>query len=566
MPALDPGESAVFVEKSAIADAAALAAAFELAWFGEDGAPAGFQIGHYTGSGLGLSGSGDAVNLFSAEGDRLTGVSFGAATANVTFDNTARVGAVAAPVAITTLAAEGVNGAFVAADGLGVGSPGNVEPSTPPVGDPSAIKITEVAPWGSGSGPYLADWIEITNTGTESVSLTGWRFDDASALFSSGVELVGVPILPAGASAVFFEGTDDAAFELAFAQAWFGQNLFDSGTFFGHYTGGGVGMSTGGDGATLFDSEGTLVTGVAFGASPLTSPFATFDNAAGAGAATAPFPILTTLSAAGTDGAFVAVDGHGIGSPFSAPAPADLPIVSAGGGGVLEGDAGTVDLLIPVTLSEPSASTVTVQWETLPGEAPTDDVDYQTAGGTVTFLPGETAHTVAVPVIGDTIDEPGQLWGADWLAIGLMSMSGAELGAGDFAGLGFGLIVDDDPAPTVSIASAVVQEGDVGTVELVLPVSLSGASESTVTVDWATASGAEPTAGIDYEAGTGTVTFLPGETQQTVVVTVYGDTIDEPGQLWGAEWLGVVLSNPDKAVLGSGPFAGLGFGLILDDD
>ncbi len=103
---------------------------------------------------------------------------------------------------------------------------------------------------GRNAEEYLADWIEVTNTGAGSVSLTGWRFDDSSALFSSAVELVGVPILPAGASAIFYEGTDDAAFELAFAQAWFGQNLFDSGTFFGHYTGGGVGMSTGGDGAT----------------------------------------------------------------------------------------------------------------------------------------------------------------------------------------------------------------------------------------------------------------------------------------------------------------------------
>ena len=118
------------------------------------------------------------------------------------------------------------------------------------------------------------------------MSLTGWRVDDSSATFATAVDLVGVPTLPAGASAIFFEGTDDAAFELAFAQAWFGQNRFDAGFFFGHYTGGGVGLSTGGDGVMLFDGAGDPVTGVSFGASPAApAPFASFDNAARLGTA-----------------------------------------------------------------------------------------------------------------------------------------------------------------------------------------------------------------------------------------------------------------------------------------
>jgi uncharacterized protein YjiK len=558
---LAPGEAAVFFELAAAADPAAVRAAFELAWFGEDGAPAELQIGTYTGTGLGLSGtSGDAVNLFAADGDRLTGVSFGAATPQVTFDNTARVGAVAAPVAISTLASEGTNGAFVGADGLGLGSPGNVDPPTPPVGDTSGIRITEVAPWGSGNGPYAADWIEVTNTGTESVSLAGWRFDDSSALLASSVELVGVPTLPAGASALFFEGTDDAAFELAFAQAWFGQNLFDGGTFFGHYTGGGVGMSTGGDGATLFDSEGTLVTGVSFGPSPAAAPFATFDNAAGLGAAASPFPTLTTLSAAGTNGAFVAVDGHGVGSPGTAVL--DVPVASAGAAFAAEGDEGLTDLVIPVLLSEPATTTVTVDWATGSPPVPTAGVDYVADSGTVTFLPGETEQLVAVSIIGDTIDEPGQAYGADWVGIELSNPSGAVFGDGELATLGFGLIVDDDPTPTIDIMSVAVTEGDAGTVELVLPVTLSNPSESTVTVDWTTFSGPEPTAGVDYEAASATVTFLPGETEKTVIVTVYGDTLDEPGQLWGADWLAVALSNPTGATLGSD----VAYGLIVDDD
>ncbi|HRE01921.1 MAG TPA: hypothetical protein PLV68_11525, partial [Ilumatobacteraceae bacterium] len=150
---------------------------------------------------------------------------------------------------------------------------------------------------------------------TTSVNLSGWRMDDSSASFASSVELIGVPTLPVGASAIFFEGTDEDAFELAFAQAWFGQNLFDAGFFFGHYNGSGVGLSTGGDEVALFDAAGNLVTGVAFGNSPSTAPYATFDNTSGLGSATKPFPVVTTLSAVGVNGAFAAVQVDEIGSP-----------------------------------------------------------------------------------------------------------------------------------------------------------------------------------------------------------------------------------------------------------
>ena len=51
--------------------------------------PIGFTIGSYTGSGVGLSTGGDAVNLFDASGAGVTGIAFGTATAGFSFDNTA---------------------------------------------------------------------------------------------------------------------------------------------------------------------------------------------------------------------------------------------------------------------------------------------------------------------------------------------------------------------------------------------------------------------------------------------------------------------------------------------
>ena len=142
--------------------------------------------------------------------------------------------------------------------------------------------------------------------------------DDSSDSFATAVPLAGVSSLPAGKSAVFFEdtgGLDDAAVAAAFAQAWFGTSSLPAGFLIGHYGGSGVGLSTGGDAVNLFDSAGAPVTGVAFGASPSAAPFATFDNTAGAGSATLPLPVVSTLSAVGTNGAFLAADGTEIGSP-----------------------------------------------------------------------------------------------------------------------------------------------------------------------------------------------------------------------------------------------------------
>lgn len=239
------------------------------------------------------------------------------------------------------------------------------------------------------------------------------------------------------------------------------------------------------------------------------------------------------------------------------------PTVTIDNTSVHEGDTGTTELEFPVRLSEPSAETVTVGWATSSGDQPEVGVDYQAASGTVTFAPGQTEASVSVTVYGDTVDEPGHLWGAEWLAVTLSNPTGAQVAEG-LGAIAFGLIVDDDPRAVVSIGDAVVIEGDVGTTELEFVVSLSEASVDTVAVDWATAGiHAEP--GVDYEEASGTLTFAPGQTEAHISVTVYGDTVPEPGGPFGSEWMLVTLSNPSNAVLAGG-WGSTGFGLIRDDD
>ena len=113
-----PGESVIFIE------GAAANANFVATWFGGP-APAGLQIGRYSGTGIGLGTGGDAVNLYTAAGTLVTRVDFGASPAGApyaSFDNAAG----ASGVTLTALSAAGVNGAFVAAAGGEIGSPGSV--------------------------------------------------------------------------------------------------------------------------------------------------------------------------------------------------------------------------------------------------------------------------------------------------------------------------------------------------------------------------------------------------------------------------------------------------------
>jgi subtilisin family serine protease/subtilisin-like proprotein convertase family protein/uncharacterized protein (DUF2141 family) len=112
------------------------------------------------------------------------------------------------------------------------------------------------------------------------------------------------------------------------------------------------------------------------------------------------------------------------------------------------------------------------------------------------------------------------------------------------------------PPPALSVDDLSVTEGDTGTVSAVFTVSLSAASTETVTVGYATADGTA-TAGEDYTATAGTLTFDPGETAQTISVPVFGDTLDEFDETFS-----VNLIDPMGATIADSE----GVGTILDDD
>lgn len=114
-----PGESVIFIE------GASANTVFASHWFGSN-VPANLQIGRYSGSGIGLGTGGDALNLYTGGGTLVTRVGFGSSPGAAPFASFDNAAGLSGNVSLSTLSSVGLNGAFVAAGGGEIGSPGAI--------------------------------------------------------------------------------------------------------------------------------------------------------------------------------------------------------------------------------------------------------------------------------------------------------------------------------------------------------------------------------------------------------------------------------------------------------
>jgi hypothetical protein len=214
-----------------------------------------------------------------------------------------------------------------------------------------------------------------------------------------------------------------------------------------------------------------------------------------------------------------------------------------------EGNSGTTDLTYTVTMSRPSGSAVTIDYQTTGGTA-TPGTDYTAiaAAQTLTIPAGSTSGTIDVSVNGDTTVE------ADETVI--VTLSNPSPNTAIASGTGVGTIIDDDGPATLAILGDATHEGCEGPTTLQFTVQLSHPTNTAVTVNYQTSDGTAQ-AGSDYQAASGTLTFAPGQTERTIDVTVNGDTAAESD-----ETLTVTLTNSSGATI-SVPSA---TGTILNDD
>ena len=118
-------------------------------------------------------------------------------------------------------------------------------------------------------------------------------------------------------------------------------------------------------------------------------------------------------------------------------------------------------------------------------------------------------------------------------------------GARDLAGNGnatTSLFAVSGADTTLNIADAQGTEGTDATIDFT--VTLNAASTGAVTVDYATQDTGSATAGSDYTATSGTLTFNPGDTSMTLSVPIIDDTVNDSGETFE-----MVLSNAVGAAI-----------------
>jgi Calx-beta domain len=137
----------------------------------------------------------------------------------------------------------------------------------------------------------------------------------------------------------------------------------------------------------------------------------------------------------------------------------------------------------------------------------------------------------------------------------MLSGTGGEIGS--LAGpVTFAGSVGEPEPGVLAVADTSVVEGNRGTSNVTVAVTLSSASSQAVTVHYSTANGTAK-ATEDYTATSGTLTFQPGETSRTISVSIKGDRKREANETYLVQ-----LSNSVGATINDGDATGT----ILNDD
>ena len=229
----------------------------------------------------------------------------------------------------------------------------------------------------------------------------------------------------------------------------------------------------------------------------------------------------------------------------------DDAIISAGDANIIEGDDGTTDLVFTVSLDVGVDRELSAEYSTSDGTA-TAGEDYTATSGTVTFAPGETTQTISVPIIGDTNEEENETF-----SLNLEDAGATAVGA-------TGTITDndgeEDTNAEINVSDAAIAEGNEGETNLEFEVTLSAAITEEATVNYTTSDGTA-TAGDDYTETSGTLTFAPGETTQTVSVPILGDTTEEEDETFV---FGLANAESENGLVSIGQLEATG--TITDDD
>ncbi|MFT4601008.1 MAG: hypothetical protein ACI857_001185 [Arenicella sp.] len=196
-------------------------------------------------------------------------------------------------------------------------------------------------------------------------------------------------------------------------------------------------------------------------------------------------------------------------------------------------NAGTVNIQIVRTGNNFPAVSVDYQLRIIGGSGTaTNTVDYTYASGTANFPSGVTSVNMPLNILDDLLDEPNET-----VIFELLNNVNCDILPGFIEHTA--TIVDNDSPPTIQYVITASQ-GPETTGAPIIEIQLSGPSSQIVQIDYVDLLSGSATAVADYTiASTGTITFIPGDTIETLpLFFVINDVIAEPDETINLAFVG----------------------------
>ncbi|MFA5842324.1 MAG: Calx-beta domain-containing protein [Candidatus Gracilibacteria bacterium] len=192
-------------------------------------------------------------------------------------------------------------------------------------------------------------------------------------------------------------------------------------------------------------------------------------------------------------------------------------------------------LTITAQLSTASGLDISVPFTLGDGTATGDGADYSISASPITVIAGQTTANITLSVVDDVIDESNET-----VIVIMGSPTNASQGA---TTVHTATINDNDNVSIAIVDNSVSENGSTAAIT----VTMTGTSSSTVSVNYATSEGTA-TAGSDYTATSGTITWTAGQTgDKTFNVSITDDGLDENN-----ETVILALSNAVNSTISDG--------------
>jgi beta-glucanase (GH16 family) len=185
-----------------------------------------------------------------------------------------------------------------------------------------------------------------------------------------------------------------------------------------------------------------------------------------------------------------------------------------------EGNNQQLKVVIPVTLSVASDKQVSATWSTSDGTGKAGEDYTAVTGSVLVFNPGETTKNIEVLITNDSLYESDETF--------FVTLSNVQNAILTMYRTMVTIKNDDAFNPEVRLTSLTkVTEGTAAQATAKVLVTLTPATDKTVTVKWSTVEGSAKS-GDDYVAVTGaSLVFAPGETQKNIEVLLVNDAVLE---------------------------------------